>query len=154
MGAFASGQPATAAVPTAIHTIDTPVTAPGWEGEFAGKLTQVVMLRNDRADFHLHPAELGPVNVQISFASDQAVVLITAADATTRSALEQALPHLRDMLADQGIALGQASVQGERNPADPGGGRGEAPPSGVAAQDTPDAAVRAVALRGLVDVFA
>jgi flagellar hook-length control protein FliK len=113
------------------------------------------MLRNDRAEFHLHPAELGPVDVQISFASDQAVVLITAANATTRDALEQALPHLRDMLAGQGIALGQASVQGERNPADPrGASRGDALPSVDVAQRTADVTVRALQLKGLVDVFA
>lgn len=135
------------------NTIETPIGAPGWADEFAGKLGQVVMLRNDRAEFHLHPAELGPIDVRITFASDQAVVLIHATHQATRDALEQALPHLRDMLAGQGIALGQANVQGERNQADAeafqrGSGR-----SGEAF-GAPDLAVRTIQLRGLVDVFA
>jgi len=143
------------APPPPVHAIDTPVTAPAWQGEFADRLTQVVMLRNDRAEFHLHPAELGPVDVQISFAADQAVILITAAHATTRDALEQALPYLRDMLADHGIALGHASVQDERHPADPGSARDDATgrPLGAVA-GTREVAVRTVRLKGLVDVFA
>jgi flagellar hook-length control protein FliK len=142
-----------------VHTIETPVAAPGWAGELGGKLAQIIMLRNDRAEFHLHPAELGPIDIRISFASDQAVVLITAVHVTTRDALEQALPQLRDMLADQGIALGQATVQGERNPTDQGGapqGRAaeaEAEADADAARGL-EATIRTVRLKGLVDVFA
>jgi flagellar hook-length control protein FliK len=151
----ATSQLAPLMTPATVHTIETPVTAPGWEGEFAGKLAQVITLRNDRAEFHLHPADLGPIDIRISFASDQAVVLITAVHATTRDALEQALPHLRDMLADQGIALGQASVQGERNPAEHGGATqamvAEADP---AAPRGLEPTIRTVRLKGLVDVFA
>lgn len=150
--AFVAQQPLDAQTAIA-HTIDTPVTAPGWESEFASKLSQVVMLRNDRAQFHLHPADLGPVDVQISFAADQAVVLITAAHAATRDALEQALPYLRDMLAQQGITLGQASVQSERNPGDPGGSRRDDAIPSPLSQGSPDATIHAVRLRGLVDVF-
>jgi flagellar hook-length control protein FliK len=42
--------------------------------------------------------------------ADQASLTIVAASAETRSALEQSLPQLRDLLAGQGITLGQASV--------------------------------------------
>jgi flagellar hook-length control protein FliK len=142
-------------LPTLPQVIDAAVTAPGWKGEFADKLSQVVMLRNERAEFHLNPAELGPVDVQISFASDQAVVLITAAHATTRDALEQALPYLRDMLANHGIALGQASVQDERNPATQGGGSDDASArsSGIV-PGAVDATVHTLRLKGMVDVFA
>ena len=150
---------APAAMPTAtpVLSVDTPVGAAGWQAEFAGKLSQVVFMRSDSAEFHLHPAELGPVDVQISFAADQAVILITAPHAASRDALEQALPHLREMLADQGISLGQASVQGEsRQPsaqadAKPGqnSGGGETPLAQAVV-----AAARVVHMRGLVDTFA
>ena len=151
----ATSQLAPLMTPATVHTIETPVTAPGWEGEFAGKLAQVIMLRNYRAEFHLHPADLGPIDIRISFASDQAVVLITAVHATTRDALEQALPHLRDMLADQGIALGQATVQGERNPTDHGGApHRKAAETFPAAPGGPEPTIRTVRLKGLVDVFA
>lgn len=149
----ASAQPTTSSAP--VINIDTPVNAPGWQGEFAGKLTQVVVMRSDSAEFHLHPAELGPVDVQISFAADQAVILITAPHAASRDALEQALPYLRDMLADQGINLGQASVQSESRQS-----FAEARPEAVAAGreleglSMPLPEARVVHMRGLVDTFA
>ena len=46
-----------------------------------------------------------------------------AAHAATRSAIEDALPRLREMLAAQGLQLAQADV-GDRAPRDPQGGRG------------------------------
>jgi len=48
--------------------------------------------------------------VRIEMRADQASVQIVAASAETRSALEQSLPQLRDLLATQGITLGQATV--------------------------------------------
>jgi flagellar hook-length control protein FliK len=102
--------------PATVDAIATPVGAPGWGAEVAQKVAQVIFLRSETAEIRLNPPQLGPVDVRISFATDQPSVLITAPDPTTRSALEQALPHLRDLLAQQGITLGQASVQGERQP--------------------------------------
>jgi len=134
--------------------IETPVAAPGFAAEFAGKLAQVITVRNERAEFHLHPAELGPVDVKISFAADQAVVLITAAQPATRDALEQALPQLRDMLAGQGIALGQATVQsGSRDDAHRDAHGDVAVGDPIRADDS-TVTIRTVALRGLVDIFA
>ena len=74
------------------------------------KLAQIVLTRTERAELKLHPAELGPVNVRIEMRADQASIQIVAASPETRSALEQSLPQLRDLLAGQGITLGQASV--------------------------------------------
>jgi flagellar hook-length control protein FliK len=134
-------------------TIATPVTSPTWQHEFADKLGQVVMTGADRADFRIHPAEMGPVNVSISVSADQASVVITAAHAATREALEQALPQLRDLLAGQGITLGQASVQSENRP------QQQSTPSRDFASSLDDSAtveipLRLVRLNGLVDVFA
>ena len=41
-------------------------------------------------------------------------MLITAAQPATRDALEQALPHLKELLAQQGIALGESAVRDHR----------------------------------------
>jgi flagellar hook-length control protein FliK len=133
--------------------IATPVTSPGWQGEFAEKLGQVVMAGSDRAEFRLHPADMGPVDVRITVNADQASVLITAPHAATRDALEQALPQLRDLLANQGITLGQANVQSENRPSDDSSRTREFAPAG----DVPavvDTVSRSVRVSGLVDVFA
>jgi len=133
--------------------IATPVTSPAWSHEFAERLGQVVMTGADRAEFRVHPADMGPVNVSITMSADQASVTITAAHGATRDALEQALPQLRDLLANQGITLGQASVQSENRPQEQ-----SAPARDMASsvdKSAPVAApVRLVRLNGLVDVFA
>ena len=93
--------------------IETAVGTGGWQDEFTQSLAHVVVLGSDNVQFRMHPAELGPVDIAINVASDHASLLITATHQATRDALEQALPQLRDMLANQGITLGQATVQGD-----------------------------------------
>ncbi len=81
----------------------------------------MLVSRNVRgAELRLSPAELGPVQVQISLDDNVAKVAFTAGHAVTREALEQALPRLREMFADQGVTLGEASVSDQRGdgPAD------------------------------------
>jgi flagellar hook-length control protein FliK len=77
----------------------------------AQKFAHVVSLRLGEAEIRLNPAHLGPVGIEISYGDNQASVLITAAQPATRDALEQALPHLRELLAQQGIALGESTVR-------------------------------------------
>lgn len=94
-------------------TIETPVGAPGFTAAVADKLGQLILVKNEHAELHLHPSETGPIDVRINVVADQATLSITAPHAATRDALEQALPQLRDALAQQGITLGQATVQSE-----------------------------------------
>ena len=138
--------------------VTTPAFAPGWQDEAVGRMAHVVMTRNERAELTLHPAELGPVSIRVEMQADQASLTIVAASAETRSALEQSLPQLRDLLAGQGITLGQASVH------DGQARRDDSPaPSGerAARADAEAASPPAVAstwsvrpARGRVDVFA
>lgn len=140
--------------------IDAPAFTPAWHNEAAQQLAQVVVVGAERAEFQLHPKELGPIAVRIDVVdANQANVTLVAAHADTRAALEQTLPQLRDLLASQGIALGQATVQDGRAQAD--GGRQEAPAqrgrddAPAAPADAPVA--RRIGLsgaRGLVDTFA
>jgi len=138
--------------------VATPAFTPGWQDEAVGRIAHVVMTRNERAELTLHPAELGPVSIRVEMQADQASLTIVAASAETRSALEQSLPQLRDLLAGQGITLGQASVH------DGQAGREDSPATfgERAARERAEAApAPAVAstwsvgpARGRVDVFA
>jgi flagellar hook-length control protein FliK len=65
------------------------------------------------ATLSLSPAHLGPIQVRIDLQQSQINVSFSAAHADTRSALADALPQLRQMLASGGLSLGQASVQQE-----------------------------------------
>jgi flagellar hook-length control protein FliK len=108
------------------------------------------------ATLRLSPAHLGPIQIRIDLQQSQINVSFSAAHADTRSALADAIPRLREMLASGGLTLGQANVQQEA----PGGGhaRSQGTSAGGA---TPDVAetVEPVALAqtwalGLVDEYA
>ena len=92
-------------------TINTPVGRGKWGDEFAQKITWLTSSRQDQtAELHLNPPQLGPLDVVLKVSGDQATALFTSPHAAVREAIEQALPRLRDMLADNGIALGNATV--------------------------------------------
>ena len=110
------------------------VGTPGWHEDVAQKFAHVVSLRLGEAEIRLNPAHLGPVGIEISYGDNQASVLITAAQPATRDALEQALPHLRELLAQQGIALGESTVRDQ--------------PGGEGAAGTANASRRAETARG------
>lgn len=90
--------------------INTPVGQAGWGNEFNQKITWIATQRNQSAELHLNPPQLGPLDVVLKVSGDQAVALFASPHAAVREAIEQALPKLRDMLADNGIMLGNATV--------------------------------------------
>ncbi|MDQ3268060.1 MAG: flagellar hook-length control protein FliK, partial [Pseudomonadota bacterium] len=51
-----------------------------------------------------------PLDVLIKVNGDQATALFTSSHVVVRDAIEQALPKLREMLADNGIMLSNATV--------------------------------------------
>lgn len=90
--------------------IPTSVRDSAW-GEQVGQ--RVLMMAGNRmhtAEIRLTPAELGPLRVQVSVDDGAANVTFHAQHAVTREAIEQALPRLREMLAENGLSLGQANV--------------------------------------------
>ncbi len=149
MGSIAVARPPT------VVTIATPAFTAGWPDDVARALTQLVVLRQDRAEIHVHPADLGPITVRIHIEGGQANLLIQAPQPATRDGLELALPLLRESLAQQGITLGEASVRDERAP---GQGAASHESRHAAIRSADDAsAIAAAPLRtrlGLVDLFA
>jgi flagellar hook-length control protein FliK len=101
-------------------TINTPVTQDKWADEFSQKITWLASSNKDQtAELHLNPPQLGPLDVVIKVSGDQATALFTSPHAAVRDAIEQAMPKLRDMLADNGIMLGNATVS-DQAPRDQG----------------------------------
>lgn len=98
-------------------SIHTPVTQPAWGDEFGQKITWMANQRNQSAELHLNPPQLGPLDVVLKMNGDQATAMFTSPHAAVRDAIEQALPRLREMMADNGIMLGNATVsdQAARN---------------------------------------
>lgn len=73
---------------------------------------QMMMSKNlKNIDIRLDPPELGRMHIRMNMQGDGATVHFTVANQHAREALEQAMPRLRDMLAQQGVQLGDTSVQ-------------------------------------------
>jgi flagellar hook-length control protein FliK len=68
-----------------------------------------------KAEIQLNPRTLGPIHVDITTHHDQVDVSFAVQHPQTVNALQQTLPQLHDMLAQQGLNLGQASV-GQHSP--------------------------------------
>ncbi|CAH1195886.1 Flagellar hook-length control protein FliK [Candidatus Nitrotoga sp. BS] len=91
-------------------SINIPVTNQAWADEFSQKIVWVTSQNGQSAELHLNPPQLGPLDVLIKVNGDQATALFTSSHAIVRDAIEQAMPKLREMLADNGIMLGNATV--------------------------------------------
>lgn len=143
------------------YTVNTPVNARNWADEVGARVSWIANKDSGRADLVLTPAHMGKIEVSINLNGDQASATFTAANASTRDALQDALPRLREILADAGIQLGQASVnagnggqaQADQQPTRAGmsyaGG-----PDGTAEITAESGEKRAPRSQGLVDLFA
>jgi flagellar hook-length control protein FliK len=114
------------------------------------------------AEIRLTPAELGPLRVQVFVDDGAANVTFHSQHAVTREAIEQAMPRLREMLAENGLSLGQADVseqnvaQGNKDGETDGRLSNESADEGHDAATDADgvAAMEVRASNGLVDTFA
>lgn len=141
--------------PAAVR-VDTPVGSRGWDAEVGQKVVLMVNRLESRAELTLTPPQMGRVEVSISVNGDQTSAAFVAASPAAREALEQALPRLREILAEAGIALGQASVNAESPRQDREGTPAEQR-AGNRNVESAGAAAPAQWLRrseGLVDTFA
>jgi len=98
-------------LPVGLQSIPLPVKSPQW-GQALGQ--RVVFMANNQlqqAQITLNPEKLGPVQVKLHMDKEQQVhVTMTAQHGTTREAMENALPRLREMLEQSGINLGSVDV--------------------------------------------
>jgi flagellar hook-length control protein FliK len=149
------------------QTISTPVGNSGWSDEFSQKISWMSTQQNQVAELHLNPPDLGPLDVVLKISDNQATALFTSPHGAVREAVESALPKLREMLADNGIMLGNATVsdqpprdrdaqgfmgQGSGTAAQHGGGNGGSRPEGTSVAATQTTTLRRH--NGMVDTFA
>jgi flagellar hook-length control protein FliK len=143
--------------PAVVH-VETPAGARGWDNEVAQKVVWLASRDASRAEMTLNPPHLGKLEVTLTVSGDQTNALFVSASPATREALENALPRLREILADAGITLGQSSVNAESpKDSDEGGRRSGAGGAREAvAGDVGTAAPASWISRGngLIDTFA
>ena len=146
-----------AGVDTAVAPPDRVVSVPvhdrRWSQAIAAQVLILADHRIEGATLRLTPEHLGPVEVRIDFQDSQVNVNFGAAHSDTRTALEQALPRLREVLAGAGLTLGEASVQQQmrRGPQNRGDGQRTA---AVMADRQPVAAIGSLHALRMVDEYA
>lgn len=86
------------------------VGTPGWDNQVGQKIIWMVAGKEQSASLTLNPPDMGPMQVVLNVTNDQATVTFTAAQPEVRQALENAMPKLREMMSESGIALGNATV--------------------------------------------
>ena len=139
------------------------IASPVGSHDFAQQLGQQVAWLGGQdikqARIRLHPEELGSLDVKVSVQhGGQVDVSFAAQHPATVHALQQTLPQLDALLAQQGLSLGQAQV-GQQSPG--GGDANRQSPAAGTAGDPGDAAIGEVGAApptigavGLLDAFA
>lgn len=90
--------------------IAAPLSSNNWANEFSQKINWMSMQQNYVAELFLNPPDLGALDVVLSVSGNQADALFTSPHSAVREAVENAMPKLRELLADNGINLGNATV--------------------------------------------
>jgi flagellar hook-length control protein FliK len=142
------------------------VGTPGWDNQVGQKIIWMVAGKEQSASLTLNPPDMGPMQVVLNVTNDQATVTFTAAQPEVRQALENAMPKLREMMSESGIALGNATVNagmpdqrqaqhGEQSRGQGSGARFGSGGSGPAVDGAPTPRpARVDGGAGLVDTFA
>lgn len=79
------------------------------------------------AEIQLDPPELGSLQVRLQIQHEQVSLSFSSPHAAVRDALEQQMPRLREMLAEQGLNLENSTVAEDSGRRDQGSGRGSGP---------------------------
>ncbi|MEE3111840.1 MAG: flagellar hook-length control protein FliK [Pseudomonadota bacterium] len=164
--ANAAPQPIAAATGASLpSSIATPVSHPAWPSQLGQQLIQLVQRGGEQhVQMKLHPAELGPLSISLKMTEHGAQAQFLSAHAQVRQVIEQAIPQLREALAEQGISLSDTSVgeQGFSNQqeafAQQSTGSSAGGESGVTSVEgetgTPVPVGSSIALDGRVDLYA
>ncbi|GAP76114.1 flagellar hook-length control protein FliK [Pseudoalteromonas sp. SW0106-04] len=75
------------------------------------RVNMMLNLNNQEAEIRLDPPELGSMQVRVRSEGEQAHVNFVVQNQQAKEALEQAMPRLRDLLAQQGLSLGDTNVE-------------------------------------------
>ncbi|WP_125720782.1 flagellar hook-length control protein FliK [Pseudoalteromonas rubra] len=75
------------------------------------RVNMMLNINNKEAEIRLDPPELGSMQIRIRSEGEQAQVNFIVQNQQAKEQLEQSMPKLREMLAEQGIQLGESNIQ-------------------------------------------
>jgi flagellar hook-length control protein FliK len=130
----------TVATTTAPPVLDAPSPgfreSPGsaqWQRALDDQLLLMVNKGGQHARIRMHPEDMGQLDIRIVVGNDRVDLNFAVQHAAVASAVHQHLPHLAQLFAEQGLAMGQTSVSQQQadGGSQAGGGDGRAPHSGA-----------------------
>jgi len=83
------------------------------------RVSAMLNINNKEAEIRLDPPEMGSMQIRIRSDAEQAQINFVVQNQQAKEALEQSLPKLRDMLAEQGIELGESNIEQGQSEAGP-----------------------------------
>lgn len=136
--------------------LQAPLGTPQWQAEFSDRVQFMTRNNESRAELVLTPPQLGRIEISLNVNGDQASALFVSANPEVRTALEAAMDRLREALASNGIALGQAQVGSESSGQSAGNEQGGRQHAGNAASGSQEVAAGAWTRHSnnMLDVFA
>ncbi|HET8807824.1 MAG TPA: flagellar hook-length control protein FliK, partial [Methylophaga sp.] len=104
------GQSSAAGAPQIAMDVQPQLNSAAWSRVVSSRVVWMAREGVQQAELRLNPAHLGSVDVRLNINNDQASVTFLAQNAATREALEQAMPRLRESLAENGLSLTHSEV--------------------------------------------
>lgn len=148
-------------------TLTAPLQSSSWPAQLGQQLVQFARSGGEQqVEMRLNPAELGPLSVTLKMTEQGAQAQFLASHAQVRQVLEQAIPQLREALAEQGITLGETSVGEQRHhdaqafanqngrQGQGGSASGEAEAALAAADEAASTSTATLSLDGRVNLYA
>lgn len=150
----------TPAAPSSVAPTPAPdLRSADFDDAFGARIGWLAGQKIGHAHIRITPQDMGQIEVKLQLDGDRVHASFSSAHAEVRSALENSLPRLREMLGEQGLELAQADVGQQREaPAGKDARDGAGAPAASAAEDA-DSSVAGHAvplryLRGLLDTYA
>jgi len=106
-GSGSISQSGTALYQSVIHES---VGQTGWNQSMSGQVAWMASQNIRSAELKLNPANLGSIEVRIGIDDRNVKVAFGSHHALVREAIQQSIPHLREMMAEQGLNLSNPDV--------------------------------------------
>jgi flagellar hook-length control protein FliK len=93
-----------------VPAMTRPLTHPAWNQEMGERIVWMNNQGISSAEIKMNPQNMGPITVRIDMNQDQATIAFTAQNSDVRTALENSIPKLREMLSSQNVNLADVNV--------------------------------------------
>ncbi len=111
MATSTAGSQLSTATPAQLVALPALVSSPAWPPQFGQQLLHFITRGGEQhIQMKLNPSDLGPLSVSLKMTEQGTQAQFLSAHAHVRQVLEQAIPQLREMLAEQGITLSDTFV--------------------------------------------